>query len=544
MKAFVDLLQEVCKGEVKEDERTRSLYARDASLFEVKPRAVIFPSDVEDIKHLVSFVNERKDLNLSLTCRGGGSDMTGGPLSESIVLDMNRSFQRIKEIGEDTVIVEPGLWYRDLEKELDRKNLLLPCYPASKHFCTVGGMVANNAGGEKSLLYGKTDAYVTKLKAVLADGNEYEIRPLFKQELEEKMKLQSFEGDLYRNMWQLITGNKDVLAKAKPNVSKNSSGYALWNVWNGEVFDLTKLFTGSQGTLGIITEITFRLVKKTKERKLLVVFLPSLDPLTEISKPLLALKPESLELYDDQTLKMAVKFFLDFRKILKLDVLSLLIRFLPEFFMVLQGKSPKLIVLAEFTGTTKREVENLANKAQEAIQPFGVTSIIAKDEGEAQKYFAIRRESFNLLRKHVKGMRTANFIEDVIVRSDRLEEFLPRFNKILSEYPEIIHTLAGHLGDGNLHMIPLMNLADPKVRGVIPKVADRIFKLTLEFGGSFSAEHGDGIIRTPYLEMMFGKEVCELFAKVKTLFDPSSIFNPGKKVGGSLEYAMSHIAPH
>lgn len=543
MSSLRELLQGVCKGEVREDGPTLDLYKKDASFFEVKPRLVIFPKDTEDVKRIVSFVRERKDLALSISCRGGGSDMTGGSLSEGIVLDMTRSFNRIKEIGKDFVVVEPGVWYRDLEKELAKQKLLLPCYPASKELCTVGGMVANNSGGEKSLLYGKTDAYVMEIHAVLADGNEYVIKPLSHEELQEKMGLQTFEGEFYKGLWELISANQSVLQSAKPKVSKNSAGYALWNVWSKEnqVFDLPKLFVGSQGTLGIITEIKFRLVPQTNARKLLIIFLPSLDPLSEISKALLAFKPETLELYDDHTLKLAISFFPDFLKTLKGNIVSLGLQFLPEFFMMLRGGIPKLIVLAEFTGDTEEQALVLAKKAKEALISFNVPVRIAKDDKEATKYVTIRRESFNLLRRHIKGMRTAPFIDDVIVRPERLEEFLPRLNAILSEYPQVVYTIAGHLGDGNLHVIPLMKLSDPKVKALLPEIADRVFKLVLEFHGSFTAEHNDGIIRTPYLELMYGKEICELFRKTKFLLDSQNIFNPGKKVGGTLEYAMSHI---
>ncbi len=543
MSSLQELLRGICKGEVREDGPTLDLYKKDASFFEVKPRLVVFPHDTEDVKRIVSFVKERKDLALCLSCRGGGSDMTGGSLSEGIILDMTRSFNRIKEIGKDFVVVEPGVWYRDLEKELQTRNLLLPCYPASKELCTVGGMAANNSGGEKSLLYGKTDAYVLELRAVLADGNEYLIKPLSHEELQEKMALKTFEGEFYKGIWELISLNQDVLQSAKPKVSKNSAGYALWDVWNKEshMVDLPKLFVGSQGTLGIITEIKFRLVPQTKAHKLLIIFLPSLDPLSEISKALLAFKPETLELYDDHTLKLAASFFPDFLKTLKGNIVSLGLQFLPEFFMMLRGGIPKLIVLAEFTGDTEELARYLAQKAKEALIPFNVPMRIARDDKEAAKYVTIRRESFNLLRRHIKGMRTAPFIDDVIVRSELLEEFLPKLHAILSEYPQVVYTIAGHLGDGNLHIIPLMKLSDPKVKALIPEIADRVFKLVLEFHGSFTAEHNDGIIRTPYLELMYGKEVCELFRKIKFLFDPENIFNPGKKVGGSLEYAMSHI---
>src|SRR3989338_7134779 len=174
----MDLEQELkalLKGDVAADEATLKTYSKDASLFEVKPRVVVFPKDVEDIKKLVVFAKEK---GLSVTARGGGSDMTGGSLTESIVLVTSKYFNQIKELGKDFAVVEPGVFYRDFEKESEKKNLLFPSFPASKDLCSWGGMVANNAGGEKTLDFGKTEKYVEELKVVFADGKEYEERSL------------------------------------------------------------------------------------------------------------------------------------------------------------------------------------------------------------------------------------------------------------------------------------------------------------------------------------------------------------------------------
>ncbi|MBI2642689.1 MAG: FAD-binding oxidoreductase, partial [Candidatus Wildermuthbacteria bacterium] len=349
-------LQSLLKGDVADDEEILKLYSHDASLFEVKPRVVVFPKDVEDIKKLVVFAKEK---GLSVTARGGGSDMTGGPLTQGIVLDTTRYLNRVKEISPSTssgqggfAVVEPGVFYRDFEKQAEKKDLLFPSFPASKDLCTWGGMIANNAGGEKTLRYGKTEQYVESLKVVLADGKEYEVGPMTRQELEQKMAQSDFVGELYRNAWKLIETNGEIIENAKPNVSKNSSGYALWNVWDKQkgVFNLAKLFVGSQGTLGIITEIKVRLVVPQKHSVMLVMFLRSLEPLVETVEAVRKLNPETFESYDNHTLRLAVKFFPDFLKIMKGNIISLGIRFLPEFFMVLAGGVPKLILLAELTG--------------------------------------------------------------------------------------------------------------------------------------------------------------------------------------------------
>lgn len=549
----MDLAQELkglLKGNVADDDATLKKYSKDASLFEVRPRLVAFPQNVQDISSLVSFALHHPEEKISLTCRSGGSDMTGGPLSESIVLDMAQAFNAIKEVGQARqpggqgyAVAQPGVLYRDFEKETLKRNLLLPCFPASRELCTLGGIVANNSGGEKTLSYGKTEDFVQELKIVLADGKERTFKPLSMTELKEKMGLQDFEGEVYRRMFDLIEKNYELLKQAKPNVTKNSAGYYLWNVYDREkgVFDLTKLFVGSQGTLGIITEVRFRLVEPSRHSSLLVLFLHDETLLSEVTDVILKVDPHAFELYDDHTLHLALKFFPDFLKTLKGNIISLAFRFLPEFFMFIRGGMPKLVLLAEFAGNSKEEVLGKAKVAKIVVDKLGVQTHIAKSEKEMQKYITIRRESFNLLRKHIKGKRTAPFIDDIVVRPEDLEAFLPELQQILSQYPQLVYTIAGHVGDGNLHIIPLMDFRDEKSKSIILELSKKVYDLVFAFKGSITAEHNDGIIRTPFIKDMYGERVYELFLETKRIFDPHAIFNPGKKVSGTFEYASSHI---
>lgn len=537
-------LQAILKGEVEDSPDILEEYSKDASLFEVKPRLIVFPKNTEDVKALVRFVKAHPEENLSLTCRSGGTDMTGGPLTQSIVVDMARYFNNIFEIKENKARVQPGVWYRDFEKEAEKQNLLLPCYPASKDICTLGGMVANNSGGEKTLRYGKTEDYVMELKVVLQDGEEYVVKPLSFQELQAKIQLGGFEGEFYQKLFALVQENKSLLLQAKPKVSKNSSGYYLWNIWDEKTFDATKLFVGSQGTLGIITEITFRLVVPKKHSTLLVLFLYNFAPLAKLTNTLLKHEPESLESYDDHTLRFAMSHILDFVKLLKGNIITLAFQFLPEFLMFFKGglKLPKLVILAEFTGDSEAEVYQKANAAKKDLADFKLQMRITKSDKEELKYMTVRRQSFNLLRHHVKGKRTAPFIDDIIVPPETLNEFLPKLQYILSKYKKVVYTIVGHVGDGNFHIIPLMNLKKEENRALIPSLMEQVHKLVFSYKGSMSAEHNDGIIRTPFLEDMFGKEVVELFLKTKQIFDPQNIFNPGKKTAGDINFALSHLS--
>jgi FAD/FMN-containing dehydrogenase len=534
------------KGEVTVDSADLTKYSRDASIFEIKPQAVVFPKDADDIKRLVQYVAKNKagDPSLSLTARAAGTDMGGGPLTESLLFDSTRYMNHISDLHDLSVVVEPGVYFRDLEKVLNENHLMFPSFPASKGLCALGGMLANNAGGEKSLSYGKTENYVEEMSVVLADGNEYSFRELNEQELNQKMAQQNFEGEVYRKTFDLISNNYGVIKDAKPDVSKNSAGYFLWNVYDREkkTFNLNKLFVGSQGTLGMITKAKLRLVKPKTHSELLVMFLRDLNPLADIVNALKPFHPETYESFDDHTMSLAIRFLPDMIKRMKGNLIKLAFQFLPEAWMALTGGLPKLILIAEFTGDTEEEVVKTLKAAQAEINKrFPIKTHITKNLEETEKYWTIRRESFNLLRQHSSGLQTAPFIDDIIVHPKDLPQFLPELNKIFSKYPQLIYTIAGHAGDANFHIIPLMDLSKQSEREIIFKLSDEVYDLVLKYKGSISGEHNDGIIRTPYLEKMYGPKIVELFREVKRIFDPQNIFNPGKKVHVDIQYAMDHI---
>jgi len=219
-------------------------------------------------------------------------------------------------------------------------------------------------------------------------------------------------------------------------------------------------------------------------------------------------------------------------------------QFLPEFKMLVLGGLPKLILLAEFTGDSEKEVQEKAKEAKEYIKDFRLQTRVTKNAKEVEKYFTIRRKSFSLLHNHASGLFAAPFIDDVVVRPKHLPEFLPRLNALMRPYQKqkkLVYTIAGHAGDGNFHIIPLMDLTKPSVREVIKELTPKVHKLVLKYKGSITGEHNDGLIRSPYLKDMYGEEVYTLFEQTKRIFDAKNIFNPGKKVGGTIEYAMSHI---
>ncbi len=531
-------IKKLIKGEVADDAQTLTTYSKDASIFEIQPTVVVFPKDVDDIKNLIQYVN--KNPGLSLTPRAAGTDMTGAAIGESIVLDMKKYFNNLIQVSEESTIVQPGMFYKDFEAETLKKGLLLPTYPASREICTIGGMILNNAGGELELTYGPINKYLKSLRVVLADGNEYIFKGLNKSQLDKKIAQKDFEGNIYSEVYDLIMENEELVKKAKPQTSKNSTGYDLWEIWDGQNFDLSKLIIGSQGTLGIVTEAQFSLIKPKAHQVLLVAPLPDFLELDKVVQTILQYKPESFECYDDQTLKLALDHAWDMAANFKhSNRLSAFIDLVSE---KMRGKLPNLILLANFTSDSKNEALEQAKKAKNALQGFNLTAEIKEKEQEQEKYWIIRHKSFGLLMKYSGNKKASSFIDDIIVNPEHLPQFLPRLNDIISPYKnKMVYTLAGHIGDGNFHIIPLMDLSREDVREIIPELMEKVFKLVFEYKGSMSGEHNDGLIRGPYLPEMYGSEVYQLFKKVKQIFDPKNIFNPHKKVDATFEYSFKHM---
>ncbi len=553
--SLTDELKKIVKGEVDDSPETLEKASTDASLFKVRPEVVVSPKDTADIQVLVQFVTEKKKAGekISITARAAGTDMSGGPLGESIILDTTAHLNRFLELRDAPTpqgtgayaVAEPGMYFRDFDAETKKKNLEMPGYPASRNLATIGGMVANNSGGEKNLKYGKTARYVNALDVVFSDGEVHTLAPYQGEALALKLKEDGFEGDLYRSVAELVSKNKDTIEAARPKVTKNSSGYALWDAGDGEhSLNLIPIVVGSQGTLGIITKIKFGLVTPKPYSSMVVIFVNNLAELTTIIPAVLAEKPDSFESYDDKTLSLAVKYFPEFATQMKAGIISLGLSFLPEMWMLATGGIPKLILLAEFRADSQKEAFSSAERLAEKIRHSEVRARVrvAKDERAARKYWTIRRESFSLLRKKVRGKRTAPFIDDFVVLPSVLPEFLPKLNEILSHYNDVLtYTIAGHVGDGNFHIIPLIDPTKPGMARVINELSHKVYDLVLSYHGSITGEHNDGLVRTPFVKEMFGPDMYALFEHVEHLFDPLGIFNPGKKVGTTYAEAVKRL---
>jgi FAD/FMN-containing dehydrogenase len=542
------------KGELDDSASAKENYSHDASMFEVRPELVAMPMDARDVEIVTKLVaaKKKKQPQLSLTGRSAGTDMAGGAINDSIILSFTQHMNKIGDVSATQATAQPGVYYRDFEVATLKYHALMPSYPASRDLSAIGGIANNNAGGEKSLEYGKTADWVKELKLVFADGVERVVKPLNKAELDRKRKQKDFEGEVYKGIFELCDKHYDIIKAAKPHVSKNSMGYGIWDVWDRDtgVFDLTRLIVGAEGTLGMLTEVTFKLTPKRPHSGLLVFFLHNTKKLGDVINIVLEAKPATFEGFDDQTMILFFKLMPSLLKNMGIvPFVQLLFSLIPQAFMLVRGY-PKLILMVEFNGDTPDEVHAKIHDLHKQLglknrqSHYEITAYEEDDtERKSEKFWLMRRKSFQLLRSKVKDKHTAPFIDDFIVPPSVLPEFLPKLQKIIRKY-KLFATIAGHMGDGNFHVIPLMKIEEQSERDKLLPAMKEVNTLVLKYGGSLSGEHNDGLVRGPWLKDQFGKDMLNIFKAAKHVMDPQNIFNPHKKSDAQWEYSFSHIREH
>lgn len=319
-------------------------------------------------------------------------------------------------------------------------------------------------------------------------------------------------------------------------------GYNLWAVWDREtgIFDLTQLFSGSQGTLGVITDIKVETVPKAAYSGLLLAYLPSIKKLGHVIETVMAHHPATFEGFDDITFNLGIRYFKTFRKQLGtkewLRQQTHLLKSVAKF----KGHLPNILLMIEFDGNSNEEVVKKIAALHEDLKKYRIRMDVEADKLSSAPFWQIRRSALALLNNQVKGRYASPFIDDMTVQPRYLTKFIPELRKVIRKY-KLPVTLQGHFGDGNFHLIPLMDIAGTKDQAKLEPIMRELIPIVLKYGGTMAGEHNDGMVRGPWLPAVFGQEVFQIFKQVKELFDPQYIFNPNKKTDASWEYSMSHI---
>jgi FAD/FMN-containing dehydrogenase len=534
-------LQEHLLGEVMTSNDARKYFSTDGSIFTVTPSLIVYPRNENDVRKTARFswqLAERGRV-IPLTARGSGTDQSGAALGNGIMLAFPAHMNRIVELDPKSgiVTVEPGLNYGRLQQTLHTHERFLPPFPASYEYSTLGGAVGNNAAGETSLKYGATRSYVKSLRVVLANGEVIETYRLSKRELSKKLGLNTFEGEIYRALDALIEENKGLVEKTTLGVTKNAAGYALADVKRPDgSFDLTPLIVGSQGTLGIVTEITLETELYNPNKDL---FMAEFDSLTGAVKAVAELRemhtmPSSIEMVDEQ-------------------LLSLVNRLNPNQLKgIISDVTPKVVLLIEFDEENDRQRKKAVKQAGKILDELATHSEHETDPIAQSRLWKVRHAAASVIAHSEGQVKAVPIIEDGIVPPEKLEAYVQGVYQLFAS-AQLQAAIWGHAGDGNLHMQPFLDLSQLGDRQKAFKLIDEYYKLVISLGGSTSGEHGDGRLRAPYLERLYGPEVYALFVSTKQIFDPYGTMNPGVKVGVTLDdikplvrtaYSLEHLYDH
>jgi len=532
------------RGGISTNKDVLTKYSTDESIFAVQPQIALQPKDQKDVETAVNLIQNQKEKfpALSLTPRAAGTGLSGGSLTDSIVIDTTTYMKHIEDVvtykGVKTITCGPGAMWRDVEKILKKSGAYLPSYPASKDICTIGGAVANNAAGPDSLRYGHCADWVESLNVTLHDGNTYTIKPMTWREYKALTKKDTAYAQIAREVFQLIEKNEKTIQNAKPKTRKNSAGYPLWDVLDHPVasfkrgtgtFDLTRLISGSQGTVGMITSVTMRTEPIKNDTELIVVPVFDLLDAGAVITKALEFDPINVELFDGLTFDLALKnpeFFKD--RLGKIDYYKVLLSMYTTYHVRYGRKTPDFTLLITLDKNTlgSRSVEGVVKTLQ---SNRGKKARSIKSPVEREMFWQIRRASYTLSKFQDPKKRPAAFLEDMTVPPHNLSKFFVEIKRLLKKY-NITAAVHGHGGNGHLHFYPLLDFTSKGTAALVEKMAEEFFATAVKFDGNICGEHNDGIIRTPHLSKMFNKKTLELFKTVEHLFDPSDIFNPGKKV--------------
>ena len=501
-----------CIGDVLDDEYSLGMYATDASHYQILPLAVVLPKDESEVKKAVEIARNNK---IKILPRGGGTSLAGQTVGEALVIDFSKYMTKILEFNEQErwVRVQPGVVRDELNEEMAKFNLHFAPDPATSSRANVGGMVGNNSSGTKSILYGKTVDHILEAKVLLADGTELLLKEFTPQEYELKAHQINREGEIYHKFQQTILHNKAEIKQRFPKVMRRVGGYNLDEFVYTDQWNLAKLITGSEGTLAVILEVKLNLEPLPKFKSVVVVHFSELMEAIRAVQPMLDYRPSAIEILD--------------KTVLDLSRENLTTKQHCHFI----ENDPAAILIVEFYGDS---FENVMQRPREMIEKLkhmglGYAYPLFPFGKEYDDVWVVRKKGLGLM-MGIKGEKRAiSFIEDAAIPIEVLPEYIDNVLKICDRHNTEVSMYA-HASVGVIHVQPLLDLRLQQDIENLKNIADETFDLVVKYGGSWSGEHGDGLVRSAYNERFFGTQLYNAFRDIKHLFDPENLMNPGKIV--------------
>ncbi|MFB6089983.1 MAG: FAD-binding and (Fe-S)-binding domain-containing protein [Halobellus sp.] len=513
-------LRERVAGEVQFDEYAQVLYATDGSIYQARPAGVVLPRDVDDVRATVEVARSH---DVPVLPRGTGSSLAGQAVGNGcVVLDFTKYMDGIVDVDPDAkrATVQPGVVQDHLDDRLARYGLKFAPDPASSNRATIGGGIGNNSTGAHSVRYGITDAYTEELEVVLADGSLIHTREvvLDSDEYEAIVDKDDAEARIYRTVRGLVDEHETEIAERYPELKRSVSGYNLQKVIyendaGEEVINLSKLFVGSEGTLGVIVEATLSLVTKPEETALALYCFDDLVDAMEAVPEALEFPVSAVELMDDEVFRLARES-----------------EGYAEYAEPIPDGTQAALMLEwddELVEDFDAAVDDATAHFVDSGKAFDVLE--AYDDGDQDRLWKLRKAAIPLLMSLEGDPKPYPFIEDASVPPEELAEYVQKFEGVLDDHDTSAAYFA-HAGVGTLHIRPILNLKGSEGIETMHSIADDVTDLVLEHHGAFSGEHGDGMARTEFNPKMYGDELWSAFKELKTAFDPAWLFNPGNVV--------------
>ncbi|GAB3315998.1 FAD-binding and (Fe-S)-binding domain-containing protein [Haloplanus salinarum] len=530
---LVDDLKDLA-GDVRFDEYSRQMYATDASAYEVTPIGVVFPTSTDDVAAVVDYCADRE---IPVLPRGGGTSLAGQAVNEAVVLDFTRHMNGVTSIDPEgrTATAEPGVLLGELDAELKEYDLKFAPDPAWGDKSALGGAIGNNSTGAHSLKYGKTDAYVEEIEAILADGTVTTFGEIAVDDLHDAADPDADDllARIYAEVVRILDGEAGEIEKEYPDLKRNVSGYNLdvlvGEARDGDTVNLARLLAGSEGTLAIVTEATVSLepIPNTKSVALLT-YEGLVDAVSDVAPIVENHDPAAVELVDDTLIDLAsdTSEFEDVVEKLPGGTRSAL---LVEFYAEDDDDGRKQVadLLADRVPSEGGDADTVIDAD---VDRYAFDALEAHDEETRAQLWKLRKSGLPILKSRTTDRKHVSFIEDCAVPPVRLPEYVEGFRDILDDH-DTFASFYAHAGPGVLHVRPLLNLKDGADVEAMEDIADRVTDLVVELGGSVSGEHGDGRARSQWNEKLYGEELWGTFRALKTAFDPGWLLNPGQVCG-------------